>query len=134
MNITRIIGISADDQEVEARFHVVDTPDRSEILKRVRELMGDGGDGSLLRELETPEPLLGIDGVDTWSAQAAELVRDDRSGSTLRYEANGGEEPRITWLQEGKEMAQAYHCPQVLIIDVTGLARLEISADDYAHP
>ena len=116
----------------EVKFTEVASASRAAILEKFRGVMEGEIPEPFLRELEQPDPIPGVDGIEYWGERASELVGRDRLiyGPFLKT-MDGRDIPALT-MPEAE--ALAFHYPEALVADVSGLRDLEISAPPGPPP
>jgi pimeloyl-ACP methyl ester carboxylesterase len=133
--------ITAQDQDGRVRpVRAIEIPrsSRAVIEATVHDIMGGRTSESFDREIRSAEFLPGIDGIENWGRQAAELVPLE-FGTGLSYgpigkTQEGWEVPGLTFEDHIEFPVTVFHSPDALVADVTDVARLTLSADHQSEP
>lgn len=133
----RATGNTPDGKSANVPLREIDELDsRDHLLSAVRQLLSSRTEASLntlARELASEDPLPGIDGIDTWGEQAAELIGPPALGHGLEYgrygeTASGREIHALSWVDNVGDRTTAFHCPEAIVADVTGFRDIDILA------
>jgi hypothetical protein len=127
----RLTGTTANGRTVDVPFVEIETlVPRSRVLNAARRLLqqraGPSPLATLEREIASEDPLPGIDGIDSWGAQAADSIGPPELLSGLQFHrigqtAAGLEVMGLTWFDAPSPSAMAFHPPDTIIADVSGL-------------
>jgi hypothetical protein len=134
----RISGRDDEGRSRELRFAEIETSSRTAIRGAVREVMGGETSEVLEREMESPDPLPGLDGIESWGATAAQLFGPDGAHDVAYGQIGTAEDgrpvPGLFFNDVFGTASMAYHSPEAVVADVTGVRELEISSDHEASP
>jgi hypothetical protein len=132
-----LTGTTADGRETAVPFHEIDKlVSREQVLTEASRLTQIGGAAApltaLAREIGADDPLPGIDGIDTWGGKAVELIGGMGERWDLRFERIGhterGDEVRgLTWGDGLGDRSLAFHKPEAIVADVSGLREINIT-------
>jgi hypothetical protein len=112
---------------------------RAQVLERLRPLLESQGHGSLLptieRDFASQDPLPGVDGIETWGPAAVaffNIPEVDETVSSLQFgrigeTARGEVVNALTWVSFFERESIAFHSPEVIVADVSGLDEIEIT-------
>ena len=128
----KIQGRGADGKSREVKFIELESSSRPLTRIRFRDVMGGKTSELFDQEMESPDPLPGVDGIESWGGRAAEMVGGDRLAyGTIGKTDKDEDVPGLTFTHGFETAGLAFHSPEVLLADVSGITDLEISAD---HP
>src|SRR5258708_1139643 len=128
-----IRGKDAQGESHEIAFTAVDRLTRQGIPQAIGEITGAQIPDLLRRELDDPDPLPGIDGIESWGSKAAERVGRGVV-SYGSFTSENKELPAIGFQGPHETPALAFHSPEVLVANVDGMRELEIFADHSIVP
>lgn len=129
-----VTGKTLAGQSVDVPFREVgEVHSRDHLLSEVRQFLSSSLDVSInafARELASADPLPGIDGIETWGEKALELIGPPTLGAGLEYgrvgeTARGGEIRGLSWVFLD-DRTTAFHFPEAVVADVTGLQDIDI--------
>jgi pimeloyl-ACP methyl ester carboxylesterase len=134
-----VFGLDDNGQPVQVPSKEIDRlVSRGQVYETARGLLRPGRGsplGTLERELGAPDVLPGIDGVESWGRAAAELIGPPRYGSGLEVVSSlrtreGYEIPSLRWIDEPDETVEAFHWPEAVVVDISGVRELQIKAPE----
>src|SRR6516164_7215841 len=124
----RISGRDDEGRSRELRFAEIETSSRTAIRGAVREVMGGETSEVLEREMESPDPLPGLDGIESWGATAAQLFGPDGAHDVAYGQIGTAEDgrpvPGLFFNDVFGTASMAYHSPEAVVADVTGVREL----------
>src|SRR4029077_10755205 len=136
----RVFALNEEGQPVEVPSKEIDRlVSRGQVYETARGLLPPGRGsplGTLERELGATDVLPGIDGVESWGRAAAELIGPPQSGSGLEVVSllrtwEGHEIPSLLWPEVTDEGVEAFHWPEALVVDISGVRELQIRAPEH---
>jgi hypothetical protein len=125
-------GKDAHGRHRDVAFTEVDFTHRSTIQETFHKVMGAKTFKLFEAEIEQPDALLGIDGIESWGAKAAGLINStvfNVGYGPVATTDQGANVSGITATAPYGAMSLAFHSPEVLVADVSGIQELEISAE-----
>jgi pimeloyl-ACP methyl ester carboxylesterase len=109
----------------EVRSKEIDRASHGDVYNAIREFTGDVPE-ALRREIETRDPLPGIDGIESWGETAAALSAGQFDYFPSYVPTNDGGSLPAIGLRQSESVA--FHYPETLVVDTAGLRELEILA------
>jgi hypothetical protein len=123
-----IEGRDAEGNIRDVKFTELNSASRPAIRARFHDIMGARTPEVFEWEMESPDPLPGIDGIEFWGARAAELLGPDRLAyRPIATTDKGHVVPGILFNHIRETTSIAFHAPEVLMADVSGIRELKIS-------